>query len=71
LDCRSAEIGAERAATPPSSTAALRKPAIKGGPATKKIIVKLGSQLLHAMEHNDVVAEFDCVTGDDEHPTEV
>jgi lipoprotein-anchoring transpeptidase ErfK/SrfK len=39
--------------------------------STKKIVVKLGAQLLHAMEHNDVVAEFDCVTGDEDHPTDV
>jgi lipoprotein-anchoring transpeptidase ErfK/SrfK len=39
--------------------------------STKKIIVKLNRQVLLAMEHNDVLAEFDCVTGDEEHPTDV
>lgn len=39
--------------------------------STKKIVVKLNAQILLAMEHNDVLAEFDCVTGDQEHPTDV
>ena len=38
---------------------------------TKRIVVKLGCQNVLAWEHNDLLAEFDCVTGDKEHPTDV
>ena len=36
----------------------------------KRILVKLDHQILKAYENNKLVYEFDCVTGDKDHPTE-